>query len=113
MVKIFSDLAKVRVPEPVLGSIDVLASDAGIGPMVMHRGRNGIVMKHIDGQVLTEEDVHGSDRRILCEKIGIKLAQLHATSLPSNLLAEVASVEEEDNNMLWRTLDVMLDFCRK
>ena len=81
VVKIFSDLAKVRVPEYILGSIDVLTSEFDIGPTVMHRGRNGIVMEHIDGQVLTEEDVHGSDGRILCEKIGIKLAQLHATSL--------------------------------
>jgi len=109
VVKVFSDLAKVRVPEPILGSIDVLASYAGIGPTVMHRGLNGIVMEHIDGKVLTEEDVHGSDGRILCEKIGIKLAQLHATSLPSNLLV-VEPNEKPNNNMLWRTLDAMLDF---
>ena len=111
VVKVFSDLAKMRVPEHILGSIDVLASDAGIGPRVMHRGRNGIVMEHIDGQVLTEEDVHGSsDGRILCEKIGAKLAQLHSTLLPPNLSAVVANEDGVDNNMLWRTLDAMLNF---
>ena len=59
VVKIFSDLAKVRVEEEILGSIDVLASDCDIGPNVMHRGPNGIVMQHVEGDVLTEEDVHG------------------------------------------------------
>ncbi len=103
VVKAFSDLAKVRVPESILGSIDVLASDADIGPRVLHRGPNGIVMEHIEGKVLTEDDVHGSDGRMLCEKIGAKLAQLHSMSLPSFLLAV-------DNNMLWGTLDAMLDF---
>ena len=77
-------------------------------------------MEYIDGTVLTEEDVHGiaiakddgisdnakfGDGRILCEKIGAKLAQLHGTPIPSN-----SPIANEVDNMLWRTLDAMLDF---
>ena len=53
--------------------------------------------------------MHGSDGRILCEKIGAKLAQLHFTPLASDRSVVAANVET-DNNMLWRTLDAMLDF---
>ena len=122
VVKVFSDLAKVRVPGDMLGSIDVLASDGRIGPKVIHRGSNGIVMEYVDGTVLTEESVHGvaaakddggdedtsmihGDGRILCEKIGAKLAQLHCTTIPSDL-----PMANEVDNMLWTTLDAMLDF---
>ena len=120
VVKVFSDLARVRVPHNILGSIDVLASDCCIGPQVMHRGTDGIVMEYIDGTVLTKEDVHGiaiakdggisdnakfGDGRLLCEKIGVKLAQLHGTPIPSN-----SPIANEVDNMLWRTLDAMLDF---
>jgi thiamine kinase-like enzyme len=108
VVKVFSDLARVRVPDDVLGSIDVLASDHDIGPRVLHRGRNGIVMEHIDRAVLTEEDVHGMTKRdglMLCEAIGSKLARLHSTPIPSNL-----PMVKEVDNMLWKTLQAMLDF---
>ena len=118
VVKVFSDLAKVRVPDDILGSIDVLASGCRIGPTVIHRGSNGIVMEYIDGTVLTEEDVHGiakdddspddtkfGNGQILCEKIGAKLAQLHFTPIPADL-----PIANEVDNMLWMTLDAMLGF---
>ena len=118
VVKVFSDLAKVRVPDNILGSIDVLASDCRIGPTVIHRGSDGIVMEYIDGTVLSEEDVHGVAKndnnpddtkfgygQILCEKIGAKLAQLHSTSTPA-----VLPIANEVDNMLWMTLDAMLGF---
>ena len=118
VVKVFSDLAKVRVPDDILGSIDVVASDCRIGPTVMHRGSNGIVMEYIDGSVLTEEDVHGiakddnspddtkfGNGQILCEKIGAKLAQLHFTPIPGDV-----PIANEVDNMLWMTLDAMLGF---
>lgn len=117
VVKIFSDLAKVRVEEQILGSIDVVASDVNIGPRVLHRGPSGIVMAYVDGCVLTEEDVHGiaTDSTIgntdfggggkeLCRSIAQQLARLHATKLPSALKAN------EIDNMMWHTLDAMLDF---
>mmetsp|Transcript_39370 Transcript_39370/g.86408 ORF Transcript_39370/g.86408 Transcript_39370/m.86408 type:complete len:489 (-) Transcript_39370:156-1622(-) len=121
VVKVFSDLAKVRVEESMLGSIDIVASDNGVGPKVVHRGRNGIVMQHVEGHVLTEEDIHGTgaasatatmtsdvatfgDGKELCQAIAKQLARLHGTPLPRTLKANVT------DNMLWHTLNAMLEF---
>ena len=118
VVKVFSELAKVRVEESILGSIDVIASDNGIGPVVLYRGHDGIVMQYAEGRVLTEEDVHGhidaavssspettsSDGKDVCISVARKLAKLHGTELPPML-----KVHDIDN-MLWHTLDAMLRF---
>ena len=121
VVKIFSDLAKVRVEESMLGSIDVVASDNGVGPRVLHRGPSGIVMQHVEGHVLTEEDVHGTgaaaatatntnaaaafgDGKELCQAIAKQLARLHSTKLPPTLKAS------HTDNMLWHTLNAMLEY---
>ena len=120
VVKVFSPLARVRVDRAVLGSVDVLASGAGIGPRILHRGPDGIVMSLVDGSVLTEQMVHdeaegGGRGELLCRSIGAALAGLHCSPLPGEFGPSSPESESEGggsggNNMLWTTLDRMLGY---
>uniref|UniRef100_A0A7S4S7S5 ethanolamine kinase n=1 Tax=Ditylum brightwellii TaxID=49249 RepID=A0A7S4S7S5_9STRA len=130
VVKIFSPMAKQRIDYPTRGYFDAFASTKiDVGPTILYRDENGIIMEYINGCVLTEEDVHGAavtdytttgaqiggrfgDGRHLCISIAKKVAQLHSTV---HLLFDPVSDKDDNDiisNMLWHSLARMMDYIK-
>lgn len=109
VVKVYSPLGKIRVEPEVRGTVDQIASDIGVGPQLFYSSQDGIVTKFINGDLLTEDDVHGrqlGDGRSLCKDTASQLARLHLA------LARYLDCVTTPSNVLWHTLDRMLTYFR-
>jgi len=98
IAKIFSDMAKDRRPMSDF-PVDMLASDNELGPHIVACTPNGILMEHLDGKTLEESAIHSVYADGLLNNIAHSLKRLHALPLPKG------------DNMLWYSLDVMLEDC--
>ena len=58
VAKVFSPLAKLRLPADVRGAADEAAGVAGLGPRVLHRSADGILVDFVPGITLTEAHFH-------------------------------------------------------
>lgn len=106
VVKIFADVAKIRMTDErtgqlSVGSMDVIASDLGIGPEVMYHSHDGLWMKFVDGLTLTESDIH----ECICDELCIELAELVSCwhTIEVNL-------SDENENVLWLTMQRMISY---
>mmetsp|Transcript_44380 Transcript_44380/g.135280 ORF Transcript_44380/g.135280 Transcript_44380/m.135280 type:complete len:430 (-) Transcript_44380:164-1453(-) len=108
VVKVYSPMAKVRLQAEYLGLGDIVASDSGVGPKLIYRGEDGLVMQYVNGKVLSHVDISGhandgfGDGRLLCELIAKKVAQLHKDELPLG--------GERIANMLWHSIQNMISY---
>ena len=93
--KLFSRLAQHRMPMENRYHVDWMASECGLGPKLFASTDNGILMERLDGDSMDEAMVHGSSEWI--ERVATRLAAFHTMETPS------------PPNMLWRTIQIMLD----
>ena len=67
-------------------SVDKIASDLGIGPIVKYVDSHVVVSSFVPGDTLTEEDVHGKpggrygEGRRLCKEVGGVIRKFHDLS---------------------------------
>jgi len=109
ILKLYSDLAKLRLQStPIVfrdgtgkeyASVDELVGELGLGPKILARSPNGILMEQLNGTCLTETDVHSSDSKPKLKQIASVLAALHALPIPA---------DARSKNMLWNSLEVLL-----
>ena len=60
VIKIFSDLAKLRLDKERLGVVDFVASELAVAPRVVLATNNLIVHDWVYGRILTEDDLAGA-----------------------------------------------------
>eukprot|EP00854_Cymbomonas_tetramitiformis_P013159 gene13159-15538_t len=104
VVKLYSDLSTLRIEDGVRGAVDVAVAEVGLGPAVqmstsegehLRRAKAqkiweltlklstaGIVHSYQLGQVLSEEEIHGTDVALV-QNIAAMLAQFHALPFPA------------------------------
>ena len=58
IVKLFSPLAKMRLAPTQRGCGDEEAGDEGLGPRLLYRSPEGLICDYIEGDTLTEGDMH-------------------------------------------------------
>lgn len=109
MLKLYSELAQARMQVSTLDPLDTLLGDLGLGPKVYGISKSALFMEYFqDGIVLTEEIVHSSsksnDHRVILEQVARSLAQLHTLNTTSRTFPNTTY-----NNMLWDSIDVLLD----
>jgi len=103
VVKFFSPMAKLRVAPELRGQGDQAAGAESLGPLVHFRSPDGMVIDYVEGDTLTERDMHApaSD---LPELIAPKLAKLHASGDYAGGGDAVGG-----QSHLWQFLDAMMD----
>mmetsp|Transcript_9495 Transcript_9495/g.17826 ORF Transcript_9495/g.17826 Transcript_9495/m.17826 type:complete len:392 (+) Transcript_9495:226-1401(+) len=99
VVKLYSDLSTLRVPAGTRGKPDALAAANGLAPAVVNSTHAGIVHEYIDGETLTEEDIHCDNNSSLLLAAAHRLAQLHQLPIPPPFSPEP---------LLWTWLEVMI-----
>ena len=102
MVKLFSPLAKLRLAPERRGLGDETAGDEALGPRLLYRSADGLICEWIEGETLTEADLHAPSSS-LPALIAPKLAALHGEPL--------AAVEagDADGPVLWQFLHAMIE----
>jgi len=99
ITKRYTDLVFLRLTPEAVGSVDVLAGEAGLGPRVLYSGPSGMVMERAPGRTLEEPDFHCNDAPLLAS-VARALAGLHNLPVPKAC---------EGEPMLWRTVDKMME----
>ena len=99
VIKIFTRLSKLRIEAGKRAQLDVVASEGGLGPSVVHVTSEAIVHDYVPGRSLTEDDLAGN--RTVALLIAEKLAKLHDSPLPPSF----AGAEP----VLWSSIAKMLD----
>ena len=101
VAKLFSPLAKLRLPPSHRGLGDELAGQRDLGPRLLHRDSEGLITTYVEGQELCEADVHSpSASGRLLTGLADRVASLHAAPLSDELSA--------DGVVLWLFLERML-----
>ena len=76
VAKLFSPLAKLRLAPELRGVGDELAGAKGLGPVLHYRSADGLVSDYIQGDTLTERELH-APATDLPTRIAPRLAALH------------------------------------
>ena len=100
VVKLFSPLAKLRLEPPLRGSGDELAGEAGLGPRLLFRSADGLVTTFVEGDTLSEVDMHAIASETP-QLIAPRLAALHALPPPA--------AQAGGPPVLWRFIESMLE----
>jgi thiamine kinase-like enzyme len=100
VVKLFSPLAKLRITPMKRGEGDETASAEGFGPRLLYRSTEGLITEYIEGETLTERDMHAPSSS-LPALIAPRLAAYHGTRSCGS------------NPILWAFLDAMLESIAK
>lgn len=100
VVKLYSDLSTLRIEDGVRGAVDVAVAEVGLGPAVLMSTSEGIVHSYQLGEVLSEEDIHGTDVALV-QNIATMLSHFHALPFP----AVFANAEP----LIWSWFDKMLE----
>jgi thiamine kinase-like enzyme len=105
VVKVFSPLAKLRLPPSQRGLADEAASRQGLGPRLLHRSPAGLITTYVKGCTLTEDDVYalGTESPPMLTHLADSVAALHASEPPAGLA---------DGVILWSFMDRMLSHIR-
>jgi tRNA A-37 threonylcarbamoyl transferase component Bud32 len=96
--KLFSNLAKRRMPLQNRHCIDWMASKRGLGPKVFASTDNGILMEWLEDKSLDETIVHGSVEWV--ERVAPRLAAFHYMKTPN------------PPNVLWESIDIMMNMMQ-
>ena len=81
IVKLFSPLAQMRLAPDERGAGDEEAGVDGLGPKLLYRCADGLICDFVDGDTLTESDMH-TGSAALPTLIAPRLAALHGDPLP-------------------------------
>jgi hypothetical protein len=100
VVKLFSPLAKLRLEPPMRGLGDELAGEAGLGPRLLFRSADGLVTTFVEGDTLSEVDMHAIASETP-QLIAPRLAALHALPPPA--------AQAGGPPVLWRFIESMLE----
>lgn len=107
VVKLFSPLAKLRVDPQLRGFADESAGADGLGPRLLYRDEDGLVIEFVPGDTLTEADMHSPEATGvggLIEKAAERVAALHSAQRPT------PAAESPDSPVdLWLFIDRMLE----
>ena len=110
LVKVFSPLAKLRVSADGRGLGDELAGEEGLGPKLLYRSADGLITDFVEGNTLTELEIHARTPWLL-RRIAAKLAALHSLELPAG--EPVGFTPEQSHGpppvVLWQFLQSMLE----
>ena len=115
VVKLFSPLAKLRLEPALRGCGDEEAGAESLGPRLLYRSPDGMVCDFIEGETLTESDMHApaSDLPAL---IAPRLAALHGEPLPLGGASSgrsgavvAGALAAGRSPILWQFLNSMVD----
>lgn len=107
VVKVFSELAKLRQMEEHRGVMDVHVASMGLAPRVVASTVDMIIHEYFRGRELTEDDFcDKSDPFELGESIATKLARVHTMEWPEQF-------GDYSQPMLWLSIDRMIKHIEK
>lgn len=103
VVKIFSDMAKIRLAPEHRGVVDRLASEVNLSPKVLLTTPDLVVHEWFNGTTLTEDIV--AEDPVLQMSIALQLGRLHASVTPL--------VFNSSDPILWSSIEKMLGHIAK